>query len=222
MMKSSITSAVKASIVMLALCAVTVEGAILKLSDYCSEDEHQPYLAEYLDARLDFSVVGSTLTLSVTNLTPENDGDPAFKINRIYFNAADSIEGLTLIDVFGSEDSATEGWQSNFSEDGFLVGGFGRFDVYVKGGNGRHNPVVNAGQTVGFVFQISGTGPFEDNNFVTLSSPQGEHILSYAAAKFYNNDTSAYGATNIPEPATALLLTFGSWILLRKRKRELS
>ena len=178
-MKSLITSALTASIVLFLLCSSPVEGTFLRLSNHCSEDESQPYLAEYLDAKLDFSVVGSTLTLSVTNLTPENEGDPAFKMNRIYFNVADKVEELTLIDVFSSDDSAIEGWIPGYLENGFLVGGFGRFDVSLKGGHGIHPPVVNPGQTVSFVFQISGVGPFVETDFVTLSSPQGgaHHFL---------------------------------------------
>ena len=216
-MKSLVTSAVTASIVLFAFCSSLVEGTILRLSNHCSEDESQPYLAEYLDAKLGFLVVGSTLTFSVTNLTPENEGDPAFKMNKIYFNVTDKVEGLTLIDVFSSDDSATEGWIPDYLENGFLVGGFGRFDVSLKGGQGIHPPVVNPGQTVSFVFQISGVGPFVDTDFITLSSPQGGHIISYAAAKFYNDYTSAYGATNVPEPATVCLLTLGGLVLLRKR-----
>lgn len=221
-MKSLITSAATVSIVVLALCAIPAEGTVLRLSEFCSEDEHQPYLAEYLDARLDFLVVGSTLTFSVTNLTPENEDDPAFKINRLYFNVTENAGGLTLTDVYGPDDFATGGWESYFSQDGFLVGGFGRFDVYVKGGNGSHYPVVNAGQTISFAFQISGTGPFEDNDFVTLSSPQGGHIISYAAAKFYNDYTSAYGATSVPEPATVCMLALGGLMVLQKRRSGLN
>jgi len=221
-MKSTGTSAITISLVVLIFCVTSVEGTILKLSTHSSEDESQPYLTEYLDAQLDFSVVDSTLTLSVTNLTPENQGDPAFKISRIYFNTTDEIEGLTLTDVTSSDYSSTNGWNLGFSEDGFLVGGSGHFDVYLKGGNGSHSPVVNTDSTVNFVFQINGTGPFNDGNFITLSSPQGGHIISYAAAKFYNDNSSAFGATNIPEPATICIFALGGLMLARKRARGLN
>jgi len=216
-MKKLVTSSITVLVVIFAICVSPVEGTVLRLSDHCSEDENQPYLAEYLDAEINFSVVDNTLTLSVSNLTPENEGDPAFKMNRIYFNVTDNVEGLTLTDVYASESSATEGWDLGFSKDGFIVGGFGRFDVSLKGGRGIHPPVVNPGQTVSFVFQVSGAGSFVESDFVTLSSPQGGHIISYAAAKFYNDNTSAYGATNVPEPATVFLLTLGGPVLMRKR-----
>ena len=216
-MKSLVTSLVTVSIVIFAICAGPVEATVLRLSDHCSEDEGQPYLAEYLDAKLNFSVVDSTLSLSVTNLTPENEGDPAFKMNRIYFNVTDNVEGLTLTDVHASEGTAAEGWDLYFLENGFIVGGFGRFDVSLKGGQGSHGPVVEPGQTVSFDFQISGVGPFVDSDFITLSSPQGGHIVSYAAAKFYNDCGSACGATNVPEPATVCLLSLGFLVFLRKR-----
>jgi hypothetical protein len=216
-MKSLVTSLLTVSIVIFAVCAGPAEAAILRLSDYSSEDESKPYLAEYLDAELSFSVADSTLTLSVTNLTPENEGDPAFKMSRIYFNVADNVESLALTDVYASGKSAAEGWDLYFWEDGFLADGFGRFDVYLEGGQGSHGPVVEPGQTVSFVFQISGDGPFVDSDFVTLSSLQGGHIASYAAAKFYNDCTSAYGATNVPEPATVFLLSLGCLVFLRGR-----
>ncbi len=219
-MKSLVTSLLAVSIVMFAVCAGPVEATVLRLSDYSSEDESQPYLAEYLDAELNFSVVDSTLTLSVTNLTPENEGDPAFKMSRIYFNVTDNVEDLTLTDVYASEGFATEGWKLGFLEDGFIVGGFGRFDVSLKGSQGSYGSVVKPGHTVSFVFQISGAGPFVDSDFITLSSPQGGHIVSYAAAKFYNGCTSAYGATNVPEPASAMILGLGSlFFALRRRQR---
>ena len=219
-MKSLVTSLVTVSIVIFAICAGPVEATVLRLSDHCSEDESRPYLAEYLDAELNFSVVGNTLTLSVTNLTPENEGDPAFKINRIYFNIADKVEGLTLSDILASEPSSADGWRLGLLEDGFLVGGFGWFDVSLKGGQGSHGPVVEAGQTVSFAFQISGAGPFVDSDFITLSSPQGEHIVSYAAAKFYNDCTSAYGATNVPEPASVVILGLSGIFLAFRRRRQ--
>jgi hypothetical protein len=212
-MKSLVTSLLTVSIAIFAVCAGPAEAAILRLSDYSSE----PYLAEYLDAELNFSVVDSTLTLSVTNLTPESEGGPAFKMSRMYFNVTDNVESLALTDVYASGKSAADGWDLYFWEDGFLVGGFGRFDIYLEGGHGSHGPVVESGQTVNFVFQISGDGPFDDSDFVTLSSPQGGHIVSYAAAKFYNDCTSAYGATNVPEPATVFLLSLGCLVFIRGR-----
>jgi len=214
-MKSLAVSALTASIVIFTFFVKPVEGTLLRLSDHSSEDQSQPYLMEYLDAELDFSVVNSNLTLSVTNLTPENEGDPAFKMNRIYFNVADNIEGLTLTDISSFDESATEGWILNYSENGFLVGGSGHFDVYLKGGQGNHSPVVKPGSTVSFLFQITGNGSYDDSDFITLSSPQGGHIISYAAAKFYNDNTSAFGATSIPEPATLCLFMLGGLVLRR-------
>ncbi len=217
MMKRLVTSSITVLIVIFAICVSPVEGTVLRLSDHCSGESGWAHQPEYYDAELNFSVVDNTLTLSVSNLTPENYGDPEFKINRIYFNITDNVEGLNLTDVYASESSATEGWELGFSENGFIVGGFGRFDAYLKGGRGIHQPVVNPDQTVSFVFQVSGAGSFVESDFVTLSSPQGGHIISYAAAKFYNDKTSAFGATNVPEPATVLLLTLGGLVFLRKR-----
>ncbi len=225
-MKSSANLVVLVIAVLFALHTGAVAGTVLRLSQYSSDrddNEYPTYLAEYLDAELDFSVAGSTLALGVTNLTPENAGDPAFKINKIYFNVTDNVQGLTLTTATGPEDSVTNEWELGFSEDGFLVGGFGRFDVSLTGGHGNQPNVINPGETVSFVFQITGSAPFSDSDFITLSSQVGGHIVSYAAAKFYNDDdVSAYGATNIPEPATVFILGLGSLTLLRKRRIKVS
>jgi len=197
------------------LCVQPAEGAVLRLSDHSSDDEF-PYLTPYLDAEFDFTVVDDTLTLGVANLTPELEDDPTFKINNIYFNFSDKVQTLDLISATDSEGSPMSGWKLKVRENSFMVGGFGRFDVYLNGGHGCHPPVVRPGYTVNFDFQITGIGPFADTDFIALSSPVGGHIRSYAAAKFYNDDASAYGATCIPEPATVCLLGLGALVLVRR------
>jgi len=219
-MKSSANLVVLIVAVLFSLCAAPLEGAVLRLSQYSSDrddNEYPAYLAEYLDAELNFSVAGSTLMLSVINLTDENIGEPAFKMNKIYFNVTDNVEGLALTAAADPKGPVTNEWELGFSEDGFLIGGFGRFDVSLTGGCGNKPNVVKPDETVSFVFQITGSAPFSDSDFITFSSPVGGHIISYAAAKFYNDNESAYGATNIPEPATVFILGLGGLALLLKR-----
>lgn len=223
-MKSSANLVVLVIAVLFALRAAPVEGTVIRLSRYSSDRDDNGgkdpgRLAEYLDAELDFSVAGSTLTLSVINLTAEDTGEPAFKMNKIHFNVTDDIERLTLTAATDPEGPAANEWELGFSQDDFLVGGFGRFDVSLTGGHGNQPNVINPGETVSFVFQITGSAPFSDSDFIALSYPHGGHIISYAAAKFYNDDDSAYGATNIPEPATVFILGLGSLTLLLKRRK---
>jgi len=198
----------------------------LRLSDYASDGINPP-LPEDMDAMLTFDVVGSTLTLAVENLTPEIDGvDPELNINEIYFNAAANVTGLTLTDVIGSPLSK---WDSEFIQGGgptdignpHQVNGFGKFDMYLIDGVDDQPHVIDPGETVTFIMSITGTGPFEDADFAYQWSAQVDgHILSRAAAKFYNGppEMSAYG-NNVPEPATICLFGFGALALLRKRKR---
>lgn len=219
-MKSLAILVVLAVAVLFALRAAPVEGKVLILSTHSSEFNGCCAYAEYLDAELDFSVVGSALTLGITNLTPENAGAPEFNINKIYFNVSDKVKGLTLNAAISPEGSVTDKWDSDFLQDGFVVGGFGRFDVSLRGGHGNQQYVVKPGEAISFVFQITGSGPFLDTDFITLSAQVGGHIASYAAGKFYGDgDISAYGATShIPEPATVCLLVLGSLTLLSGRR----
>ena len=178
---------------------------------------------ELLDALLEFSVEDSTLTLSVTNLTPESVSDPQLKMNQVYFNATDNITGLTLTEVIDPiEGSVLNQWNkdSGFSEDGYQVDSFGLFDVALIDGQGNQPHVIDPNETLVFTFDITGSGTYMATDFTTeLSTQVDEHVISYAAAKFYNgDDISSYGATNVPEPATMCVFGLGGLVFLRKRK----
>jgi hypothetical protein len=79
---------------------------------------------------------------------------------------------------------------------------------------------------VTFIIDIIGTGPFEDTDFTTEFSTVFDqceaHVPSLAAAKFYDGENpgiSGYGATNIPEPTTIMLLGLGAFCLFRRGRK---
>ncbi len=202
------------------IVAPSAQGVLVRLSDFASDGVNPP-TPDQLDATLEFTVEDSTtLRFTVHNLTSENPGvDPELKINEIYFNATSNVTGLTLTAIDGA---ALNQWDLGFAEDGFQVNGFGLYDVSLVDGQGNQPHVIDPGEIVTFFFTISGAGPFLATDFTTeLSTQVDSHIITLAAAKFYDGleAGSAYGATNVPEPATICLFGLGALALLRKRRK---
>ncbi len=204
---------------------VVAHASLVSLSDYVS-DGATPPSAEWLDATVSFSVAGTVLDVAVTNETGQG-GDPAFNIAQIYFNAPDSLDdvgGLVLFDILGGGASALQQWQVDtlYNENGFIVNGFGKFDMRITDG-GQH--VIDPGETYTFRFNISGTDTYADTDFSTLLSelsPPEYGLPMLVAAKFVQGqqprDASAFGATDVPEPATICLLGLGGLAFLRRKR----
>ena len=196
----------------------SAEPVTLRLSDIEGEPATAPY-PDQMDATLEFSVVDSILTLEVTNLTPEFGGDPALNIDEIYFNGK---ENITSLELTGVSSGNTNHWLRDFIQGGDLgqhqVGGFGRFDMYVKDKPGNPDSSIGPGGSLTFTFEINGgVGSYSPHDFIELST-QVDGTLAYAAAKFFDGgDMSDFGGTEIPEPATVLLLGLGALALLRRR-----
>jgi len=208
------------SLIAIVFLSTGVQGVTIPLSTHSSEPGVSPDL---LDAILDLSVadVGYwELTLNVTNSTPENPGDLAFKMSELYFNTSAEITELTLEEVMGGN---INNWGLTLDMDNILVGGFGLFDISLTNMPNPNEEYIGPGETVTFKMKIgAGTPPYSDTDFFALSSlpPDSEHFSSYGAAKFFGGgieDLSARGAY-VPEPATMFLLGFGALALLRKRR----
>ena len=198
-------------------CAVPVQAALITLSTH-SSDGFLPYTEpEYLDATLDFSVVGNELTLIVTNTTDGNPTGCEFAITEVYFNYDNTVTGLSW------DGTATNGWALHDNPDNFHVDGFGYFDVrlYLDPPPNKDIDPGNS-ETFSFSFIFDGTGSAEDfTTYMSADKGSGD-TLGLAAAQFVGGgnpgDAWAYGMTTVPEPATIALLGLGALVLLRKRK----
>lgn len=218
--KAQITVSIVACLCIL-LLSTSAQGVVIPLSTHSSEPATVP--ASLLDADVELSVelvgVGDDaywqLSVAVENLTPENTSDPGFNISQIYFNTTADITALTLIDVVGGTPAS---WQLTLDMDNIEVAGFGLFDIGIQSYASER---IGPKDTVIFKIMIAaGIPPYSDTDFYDLTSQPGGagQFPAYAAAKFFNDDMSAYGANAIPEPTTIFLLGLGALALLRKRR----
>ena len=170
----------------------------LKLSTHSSDET----AATALDATFEFSVAGTTLTLTVTNDTV---APSEFDINELYFNGPD---GVTL-----TPDPLPSGW--TFDDSGPMVNGFGDFDFGLVESDLPPDDSIAPGASLSFSFTMS--GPFDVKDFTSAGSTNGYLI----AAKFVRgpDDDSAFGAT-IPAPGVLALMGMAGLLVARPRRRR--
>ena len=198
---------------LLLLRSPPAQATMLTLSDVSSNGT--PY--EWLDAQLDFSVIGDTLTLTVNNTTGVDPGDEEYDISEIFLNFGGNVEGLQWL------GGAPVGWTLDINPDNIHVDSFGYFDVGIMDGYSSPRKAITPGKSETFEFTVSATGPFSVDDFTTyMSLANGGDTLGLAAAKFDQGgptgDDWAYGMV-IPEPATIGLLGLGGLLLLRRSRR---
>jgi len=187
----------------------------------CGTAGHDPCItAGELSGTVAFDVVAAT-TLDIT-LT--NSATNELTISALYFNVASNVTGLTLTAAIHSvENDVFGGWTLNTSTgDGgpTQADGFGVHDFSLISGVGMSTDKIGVGENIVFTLTISGTDPFTMSDFVQFSEQTmgGDNTLTLAAAKWDNGDGSSnfpfedndsgFGGV-VPEPSTALLLSFG-------------
>ena len=185
---------------MAALFAANVATASiieLELSTH-SSDVTDPSV---LLATFEFEVDETMLTLTVTNGTfAPNEYD----MRELYFNLGDDMALTPLV--------LPAGWGMTTDQ---MVDGFGIFDIGLDDGGGLDpSPfAIDPGQTKVFTFTITGTGTVKD---ITAATSTGGFLI---AGKFVAGpgDDSAFGATFIPAPTTALTVLFTEfyyWVMI--------
>ncbi len=210
------------------LLGVQAQAGLVVLSTEVTDGDPTPDV-DLLDAILTFTVtndptLGDLLELSVANMTDLNVGNE-FAIDAIFINAPDElddVDGLVLVEVVGGGLDEFEQWdaRTEYNENGYIRGGWARFDLQIRDG-GKHT--IPAGETFTFKFAINGPGTYTGDSFSNLLSVNREGEGGdpmFAIAHFVRgpDDISAFGATNVPEPATVTLLGLGGLLLCRRRK----
>jgi hypothetical protein len=201
-----------ASVLALVFVAGAASATTINLSGVSSDATP----ASQLDASFDFSVTGTTLTLTVTNTGSD------FNINQIYFNGSSLVSSLTLTSATHSAaGDVTAIWGP--VEPGSSADGFGAFDFALTDGVGETNVnLIEPTESIVFVFAITGSGGYGDADFIV-----GNANGYLAAARFVNgpddpespgDEDSAFGA--VPEPGTLALLAFGAAGLALGRSRR--
>jgi hypothetical protein len=187
--------------------APVASGSIMTL--YLSTDSSDQTPAEHLSATVDFSVVGTILTINITNDTLAPD---EFNVSEFYFNAPDGVS-LTV-------NTLPARWQ--FDDTGSMADGFGTFDFALTNPSGQsHASHIQPGQTQTFIFDVIGGADVKDftTAFSDLDPPGAMPAL--IAAKFVNgpNDDSAYGAT-VPTPGVLAMMAVAGVVASRPRRRR--
>jgi hypothetical protein len=197
--------------------AGTAQAASFAMSELSSDTTP----AAWLDATLELEVSGSSLRVSVANLT---SGANSFDVAAIYWNVSADVLGL---DYAGAPyDDEGSDWGLYDSGYYIVTARFGSFDyALVRSWTSNRPTRIAPGETKSFAFEIrcAPGAACDSSDFTTGFSSEG-YVPAVAALRFNfgPGGDAAFGASNsftvVPEPYTACLLAFGLVALARSRR----
>ena len=206
-----------------------------------ADDETFSFSSGSYAASADFALSGSTLTVTLTNMSAPNPVDQSGVLTGVFFNSSGltplsaSLNGSTVVD--GSlVNNVGEGWtyQSGVSAQGMNSGisaaGLGIFSQAnffsppVTPLDGVNYGILSAGYTGGSTGFTNG-GPYIDNSILfTLTAPTGFNLGELGSSVVFQygsalTEPSFTGTPpSVPEPSVMLLLGFGMVGLVSVRR----
>jgi hypothetical protein len=214
-----------ASVVMLFSAAAS--ATTITLSEMSSETDDIPpgTPASALDGIVGFEIgefdggnTGDEIRLTFENTTSGGFGAGDYDVNQIWLSLSSDI---TIGSILSPATGANLGWELG-APPPVTVTGFGLFTLGVTLiGDVNLNPdLILPGETATILISFSCTGTCDESDWI--DNGQGKA----AAAKFINGgnafgdpNDSAFGASAIPEPSTALLLSLGLVGLAARHRR---
>ena len=214
-----------ASVVMLFSAAAS--ATTITLSDMSSESGDIPpgTPASALDGIVGFQIgefdgtnAGDEIQLTFENTTSGGAGAGNYDVNEIWLSLSSDLSNFSILSPAAG---ANLGWELG-APPATGVAGFGLFNLGVTlNGNFNTNPdLILPGETATILISFGCTGTCNESDWINNASGKA------AAAKFVNGgqafgdaNDSAFGASPIPEPSTALLLSLGLVGLAARRRR---
>lgn len=182
------------------LLASSSSATTVTISDASSDEVGFP--AATMDGTVEFSVSGNTLTIDVTN-----DTTGTMRMTELVFNGSVDVTNLTLDTApIASGGDALWVFSTSVTADIFGTFDYGIDGLKVGGGPSAEYGEVLAGETIQFIFTISGSG-FDASSFSSSESSAGFSVAALFTANGGNG--GAYGAAVIPEPSSAVMLMLG-------------
>lgn len=211
LVQALILAAVVAIVMPLSASAISIT-----LSDMSSESEEDPGTpASVLDGIVGFQIgefdggnAGDEIQITFENTTSGGPGAGDYDVNEIWLNLSSDI---TIGSILSPAIGANLGWDLA-APPPEMVDGLGMFNLGMTLiGDVNLNPdLILPGETATILLSFSCSGTCDDDD--VINNLKGKA----AAAKFINGgnvngdpNDSAWGASPVPEPSTALLVGLG-------------